>query len=172
MVKNFSNIGVELDVCNDCNGLWFDLGELLTAIGGLHNKAPYETRSFMGKISKHDQQRPCPCCSTSMSHISHNSIDLDFCQSCKGFWLDAGELLAIRRQFGEEKDRDENTIKSLPQELESVQSLLKLERQSIIEANRSRTNSEIQWDDSVEACEELLLETVCEFLVELWISHL
>lgn len=34
----------------------------------------------------------CPACKASMAILEYNGVELDFCFSCKGSWLDAGEL--------------------------------------------------------------------------------
>ena len=34
----------------------------------------------------------CPACKASMAILEYNGVELDFCFSCKGCWLDAGEL--------------------------------------------------------------------------------
>jgi Zn-finger nucleic acid-binding protein len=34
----------------------------------------------------------CPACRASMAILEYNGVDLDFCFSCRGCWLDAGEL--------------------------------------------------------------------------------
>ena len=34
----------------------------------------------------------CPVCHISMLDIEYNTIELDYCEKCKGVWLDAGEL--------------------------------------------------------------------------------
>ena len=38
VVKDFPNLRVELDVCDSCNGLWFDPSELLKSIVKINDK--------------------------------------------------------------------------------------------------------------------------------------
>ena len=34
----------------------------------------------------------CPVCRTSLSMSDRNGVEIDFCPSCRGVWLDRGEL--------------------------------------------------------------------------------
>ena len=34
----------------------------------------------------------CPNCNTSMSAVSRQAVEFDMCPSCRGVWLDRGEL--------------------------------------------------------------------------------
>jgi Zn-finger nucleic acid-binding protein len=34
----------------------------------------------------------CPNCNTSMQNVSRSGVDLDMCPTCRGVWLDRGEL--------------------------------------------------------------------------------
>ena len=34
----------------------------------------------------------CPNCNTSMQTVSRSGVDLDMCTSCRGVWMDRGEL--------------------------------------------------------------------------------
>jgi len=37
----------------------------------------------------------CPNCNTSMQNVSRSGVELDMCPSCRGVWLDRGELEKI-----------------------------------------------------------------------------
>ncbi len=54
----------------------------------------------------------CPNCQTTLNISDRNGIEIDFCPSCRGIWLDRGELDKIlERQPGNPQDnrnRDQN----------------------------------------------------------------
>ena len=37
----------------------------------------------------------CPNCNTSMQNVNRSGVELDMCPSCRGVWLDRGELEKI-----------------------------------------------------------------------------
>lgn len=37
----------------------------------------------------------CPNCNVSMQNVSRSGVELDMCPSCRGIWLDRGELEKI-----------------------------------------------------------------------------
>ena len=52
----------------------------------------------------------CPNCNTSMQNVSRSGVDLDMCPSCRGVWLDRGELEKLldeqrAEQQGQQQDR-------------------------------------------------------------------
>lgn len=52
----------------------------------------------------------CPNCNVSMQNVNRSGVDLDMCPTCRGIWLDRGELekvLGEARQetSGREQDR-------------------------------------------------------------------
>lgn len=105
-----SNINV--DVCKGgCGGLWFDQLELQrvdepqeSAGASLLNVA----RDPATKVD-HSRRRTCPKCEgmLMMRHFfsAKKEAEVDECPSCGGFWLDCGELTAIRGQFDSETER-------------------------------------------------------------------
>ncbi|MDQ3852561.1 MAG: zf-TFIIB domain-containing protein [Thermoproteota archaeon] len=44
------------------------------------------------KTGKHTGSIICPNCSTAMQEIRRYDADIDYCPSCKGVWLDRGEI--------------------------------------------------------------------------------
>jgi Zn-finger nucleic acid-binding protein len=42
----------------------------------------------------------CPACKEEMLVIEFEKVELDFCSSCKGVWLDSGELALIGKRAG------------------------------------------------------------------------
>lgn len=46
----------------------------------------------------------CPVCKEPMIVLELNEVEIDYCSSCRGIWLDAGEL-ALLLEDTEKKDR-------------------------------------------------------------------
>ena len=44
--------------------------------------------------------RICPKCDVPLFILHFKDIEVDFCQRCRGLWLDAGELEALMSQIG------------------------------------------------------------------------
>lgn len=42
----------------------------------------------------------CPICKRDMLVIEYHDIELDYCNSCKGVWLDSGELELLLKSHG------------------------------------------------------------------------
>ena len=86
--------GIELDTCPSCNGCWLDsqeAGQLTRSRGA--NRVEIELQQLKpGELS-------CPRCRrTPMEvgqHIAVPGLFLDQCPSCKGVWLDRGELTTL-----------------------------------------------------------------------------
>ena len=52
----------------------------------------------------------CPNCNTSMQNVNRSGVDIDMCPSCRGVWLDRGELEKLlegqrQEQSGQQQDR-------------------------------------------------------------------
>jgi uncharacterized protein len=106
--------GITVDVCRGgCGGIWFDAFEL-QRVDEAHEAV--DERLFDVPCDpdiKVDSKarRHCPCCPdiVMMRHYFsvRREIEVDACPSCGGFFLDHGELEAIRSQFATEEDRRE-----------------------------------------------------------------
>lgn len=99
-------LGVDLDKCHGCDGLWCDRGELehvhdsaeagveaaIERIYGNPAVARGDVKAYMG----------CPRCPDgrlqSFVYTFTAAVKLDRCERCLGVWLDAGELDAAVRQ--------------------------------------------------------------------------
>ena len=42
----------------------------------------------------------CPRCSTDLHMGERNGVEIDYCMSCRGIWLDSGELEKIIQRSG------------------------------------------------------------------------
>lgn len=47
----------------------------------------------------------CPVCKKDMFVVEYKQIELDYCQSCRGVWFDAGELELLLEAGGIEGDK-------------------------------------------------------------------
>lgn len=86
--------GVVLDVCDGCQGIWFDRGEV-AAYADLTRDIP-ELQSVWrdARVTRN----PCPRCRVSLEEMQYSSNDtllIDRCPACGGIWLDSGELAKV-----------------------------------------------------------------------------
>lgn len=95
------NFSIKVDQCTSCKGAWFDAGEL-NMIENIVEPVFLETRKIP---SKYDQLTPldCPYCDLhpmmeKAQHPRDEEVIMDYCDTCGGVWLDAGELEAIQRE--------------------------------------------------------------------------
>ena len=97
------------DVCDaGCGGIWFDRYELQRVDEPVED--PGVLLSIEPKAAIDDRGgRHCPKCpDVVMSRhfwSVKRQVEVDECPQCGGFWLDAGELEAIRGLFDTEQDR-------------------------------------------------------------------
>lgn len=95
---------VVVDVCDKCRGIFLDKGELNKiaepSIGDI------EFCTVAGETFDHSdrfKEIHCPKCEgTPMKKVDFNiytDIILDYCESCKGFWLDGGEYSRINDEI-------------------------------------------------------------------------
>jgi len=90
--------GVEVDFCNDCNGIWLDAGELEQLLGN-----PLQAEQLINsfKVDKNCSEKPrkCPICLKKMKkiiiNISEPLLLIDKCAKSHGLWFDKGELQDI-----------------------------------------------------------------------------
>jgi PAT family beta-lactamase induction signal transducer AmpG len=87
--------GTEIDRCTTCEGLWFDAGEI-EALRGKEAAAALDTGSAaVGRKSNTLDRYQCPRCSGAMVRVvdaRQPHVWFETCSSCKGSFLDAGEL--------------------------------------------------------------------------------
>ncbi len=100
--------GIELDLCPECGGIWFDKQELASAISldkqiitNLYDKlSDLKTNDDKNKdtLESKDYSLNCPRCNLPMNKYKYmytSNIYIDSCDKCEGIWLDKGELLNI-----------------------------------------------------------------------------
>ena len=91
---------VEIDLCPQCKGIWLDPEELQKLDDNFFldiEKIDFEEV----RANREDLELFCPRCETGtmldkVHPVQFKSLVLDTCPSCKGFWLDKGELERVR----------------------------------------------------------------------------
>ncbi len=93
-----------VDVCHGCGGIWFDAFELQRAdeekeaVGEALLKIKHDPRVVVDPARK----RECPRCAGVKLHrhffSAQRRVEVDECPNCAGYWLDSGELAAIRAE--------------------------------------------------------------------------
>ena len=104
---------VELDKCHKCDGLWLDPGELKrlrdAKIEGIEEVIEKKYGDPEFEEGAPEGYMRCPKCDDGrlirFFYYYVNPIQVDRCDTCKGIWLDDGELDAI---IGEKKSVDES----------------------------------------------------------------
>ena len=89
-MKLEDRLGVEVDKCPKCLGIWFDNNELDKLSGGKALEGMIFTARILGKELK------CPACGVDMQYMTVEGVTIDHCPKCEGVWLDDGELKKLR----------------------------------------------------------------------------
>jgi Zn-finger nucleic acid-binding protein len=110
---------VHVDVCkNGCKSLWFDWLELEKLDEYSEGFGEF-LEEVLAASRVHDRGRGklnCPKCGTPMylhKYKRAKEVNVDECVSCGGFFLDSGELAAIRDNFMNEAEHQAYTKKLL-----------------------------------------------------------
>ncbi len=92
---------VEVDRCDKCGGIWFDLGELSKIIEADSIEA---LKSEVDRNRSQDARKgKCPRCGgtgnmVQVASLRDPDVHIDTCSVCYGQWLDAGELEGLSGQ--------------------------------------------------------------------------
>ena len=98
---------VEIDECASCRGIWFDEDELRK----IKDRTDEDLNWLDFDLWKHEerfratwQDAPCPRCEQQLVAVEYaeTGVVVDVCRSCKGVWLDGGELEGIVAALEEE----------------------------------------------------------------------
>jgi Zn-finger nucleic acid-binding protein len=94
-----------VDVCQSgCGGIWFDAFELqrVDQEEEAAGQPLLELKREPGVLVDPARKRECPRCPGIKLHrhffSARRRVDVDECPNCGGYWLDAGELAAIRAE--------------------------------------------------------------------------
>jgi len=97
-MRPYTYLGVTVDVCPACGGIWFEEGELRrvmhvdpVALTSLEDRVVPEIQA--GEAG--ETERRCPDCGAVLHpyrYLYNSPIQLDACEQCSGMWVDDGEL--------------------------------------------------------------------------------
>ncbi len=104
--------GLTVDACKGgCGGLWFDQFELKKVDQGQETAGAdlLEIERNPAVQIDPDKRLNCPKCSDGTVMMRRfaspkRGVLVDECPGCGGYWLDAGELAAVRAEFSTEAD--------------------------------------------------------------------
>jgi Zn-finger nucleic acid-binding protein len=89
---------IELDYCTNCNGVWFDSGELelLLEAAGLEGPQPLLDEILnTPEATTSEKKRKCPICGRKMKKVNigeNSEILVDISPEEHGLWFDGGEV--------------------------------------------------------------------------------
>jgi len=110
---------IELDYCTNCQGVWFDSGELelLLESMNLENQNVFLSNILSSEEAESsEKKRKCPICGQKMKKTGigqEPEILIDVCQRGDGLWFDGGELGQLTRQLARkpsEKKRSQQEV--------------------------------------------------------------
>ncbi len=119
--------GIQLDYCNNCQGIWFDRDELRQVkdkedefLRWIDINLWEDYAKF--KISK--SGKICPSCETPLYTIKYDGfpIEIDLCNICHGIWLDRGEFDKIIGYLKEKVEKETllNYLKDIGEEFVDI----------------------------------------------------
>jgi Zn-finger nucleic acid-binding protein len=95
-------MGVQIDTCTACAGIWFDNGELRRLMQA-HPHALLALEEHIVPTAERNRVAPsrrlCPVCHIPLFRFLYHydsPVELDTCESCSGVWVEDGELRAIQ----------------------------------------------------------------------------
>ncbi|MBI2899066.1 MAG: M48 family metalloprotease [Planctomycetes bacterium] len=90
LAARMTDIGVEVDVCPQCKGMWLDRGEIFSFAGD-SRQLQKELEAARAKAAP--GSLPSPITSAPMNVLRlAGGLEIDECPKSGGIWLDAGEL--------------------------------------------------------------------------------
>lgn len=107
-LRQVKSRNVEIYICSNCTGVWFDSGELQIFLHNLVKRqeiSPEPTRLFTPRdVETTDysvaEKRICPKCGVVMRTFNYaydSNVFVDKCPQCEGIWTDAGEAKRLAR---------------------------------------------------------------------------
>ncbi len=116
-LKQIDVNAIELDICLECQGIWFDTQELDELLG--HELS---IEKLIARAEGEGEELHCPACGegTTMDEIHFHGVTVDACDVCCGIWLDTGELTQIREALlklvaakREERERPDDETRTI-----------------------------------------------------------
>lgn len=91
--------GEEVDRCSQCNGIYFDKGELESVIHLVKlfkNIKLNEEDIYTITEEEESRELKCPVDNKVMDKKDIAGLIVDICPECEGIWLDNGEISALK----------------------------------------------------------------------------
>ena len=99
-------MGVEIDRCPNCGGIWLDGGEIKelatrrhATAGGAQLEAAIDqlarvrpNRGAALPVTVDASATPCPACGGKLTTAHFGQTPVEYCNACQGVFLDRGEL--------------------------------------------------------------------------------
>ena len=113
---------IELDYCPNCQGVWFDSGELDL---WLKSTGREDERQFLADIlngpeaETSEARRRCPICRQVLKKVAISkepAVHIDACPRGNGLWFDGGEVDVLLQEL----DRKSGTHRSMATFLSEV----------------------------------------------------
>ena len=124
---------IELDYCTNCNGVWFDAGELELMLERVHPERVHRERVNLkpnvasGKsildlsvAATTEKKRKCPICGRKMRKEligGEPKILVDTCPVGEGLWFDGGEVDTLISELSKEAPGAGGQVVSFLQEV-------------------------------------------------------
>jgi len=134
---------VQMDRCPRCGGLWFDCDEL-ARFNRFDSDFPLRREA---KTSGQMTSLKCPRCGSILSRIAYThggSVYVDRCISCKGVWLDRGEIETIRGILTK-KLRMNRARRKLDEATRREQELWEAHMNGVAEEESQQSVSRMEW---------------------------
>jgi len=98
---------LEVDECESCKGVWLDRGELGEAEESVDpnlNWLDFEIWKHPEKFKSKETGLKCPSCATNTINFEygHTGVEINYCPSCHGIWLEKDELPKIIESLEDE----------------------------------------------------------------------
>lgn len=121
-LRPLRSAGVALDVCVECEGLWFGLGKVHQIIG------VQATAVFRGQLAGPGSRVTKAGCPRGHGPMREVTVDLDGkktdasgCTQCGGVWISRGDLIQIRRYLRRRDVAADGRIGALELQVEEAQ---------------------------------------------------
>lgn len=91
---------VTVDECRNCEGIWFDEDELRQVKDSADpdlNWMDFDIWAESAAIAVAGGDTQCPRCQVAMHVLEYDStgVQIEYCHTCSGVWLDKGKLASI-----------------------------------------------------------------------------
>ncbi len=142
-------LGIDLDVCPDCAGIYFDDGEMMN-LKDLGDDAFSELDDMVLPDDDVDleeeigtSKRMCPGCKEVMHEYNYlytSKVRLDACPDCGGTWVEHGELTAMQQALADAKNQpiNESLMRRLVHERVVAEEMAKHEERIARQKHRTR----------------------------------